>query len=435
MGGNVSSVAKFGLGGMILSLVVGFSFLAGFGSGHLLTGGLDSLLVELGIEPPLVRPPVNARESESGDASTSPPTTATQEEHDQEVFALFWEVWDLAQRSFYGELPDMREMTYAAIRGMLEALNDEYTAFIEPDVAAILAEDASGEFEGIGAHVDTDDDGRVRIVGVFDGGPADTAGLMPADRVVGVDGVSVVGDDLYGIIGRIRGPKGTDVVLLVERRGVPDAFEITVTRARLEIPIVEVRMYDDHIGYIRLNEFSTTAGEQLEKGLENLLDLGSEGIVFDLRHNPGGWLEESIRVADLFLEDGVIATQRSRDDEERSFDARSGDVAEDIPLVVLINGGSASASEIVAGALQDHGRAVLIGEQTLGKGSVQRPYTLSDGSELRVTIALWFTPNEQPVSGHGITPNIEVTPSLEEDVPTGVDPQLERALEYLRTGS
>ena len=173
----------------------------------------------------------------------------------------------------------------------------------------------------------------------------------------------------------------------------------------------------------------------MEEGLENLLDLGSEGIVFDLRHNPGGWLDQSIRVADLFLDDGVIATQRSRDDDVRSFTARSGDVAEEVPLVVLINGGSASASEIVAGALQDHARAVLIGEQTLGKGSVQRPFTLSDGSELRVTIALWFTPNEQPVSGHGISPDIEVSLLLEGDAPTDADLQLNRALEYLRTGS
>ena len=429
----MNSVTKIGVGGAILALLFGGAFLAGFGSGQVLTGGLEAWMAQLGVDAALVRRLGGLRDGESGDASTPPLTTAS--DNDEEVFDLFWEAWDLTQRSFYGELPSMRQMTYGAIRGMLEALNDDYTAFIEPDVAAILAEDASGEFEGIGAHVDLDETGRVRIVGVFEGGPADIAGLQANDVVVEVDGVPVVGTGLYGIIGVIRGPEGTDVVLLVERRDIPGTFEITVTRARLEIPVIEARMYEDQIGYIRLNEFSASAGEQMEEGLENLLDLGSEGIVFDLRHNPGGWLDQSIRVADLFLDDGVIATQRSRDDDVRSFTARSGDVAEEVPLVVLINGGSASASEIVAGALQDHARAVLIGEQTLGKGSVQRPFTLSDGSELRVTIALWFTPNEQPVSGHGISPDIEVSLLLEGDAPTDADLQLNRALEYLRTGS
>nr|HID14362.1 S41 family peptidase [Anaerolineae bacterium] len=307
------------------------------------------------------------------------------------------------------------------------------TAFIEPEVAAILAEDATGEFEGIGAFVDMDEEGKLEIVQPFEGGPAEKAGLLAGDRVLGVDGVSIVGSTLYEAISLIRGPADTEVTLLIEREGVAEPFEVTVTRARLEIPVVEMEMRDDGVGYIRLYEFSATASKRLEESLEELLAQEPQGVVLDLRQNPGGWLEQAIKVADLFLEESVIAVERFSDGTEQPFEARPGDVGEDVPLVVLVDGGSASASEIVAGALQDRERAILIGEPTFGKGSVQRPFTLSDGSELRVTTALWFTPNDRAIHGQGLTPDIEV-PWPEEDVEPGTDPQLERAVEYLLTG-
>jgi carboxyl-terminal processing protease len=329
----------------------------------------------------------------------------------------------------------MREVSYAAIHGVLSTLDDPYTAFIEPEPAAILAEDATGAFEGIGAYVNMTDSGILEISGVFEGGPAEQAGIREGDQVLEVDGVKITGLTLYEAIGLIRGPAGTQVTLLVARNGVKDPFEVAVTRARLEIPIIAVEMRDDNVGYIRLYEFSATAREQMEEGLEELLSQEPVGIVFDLRMNPGGWLDQAIEVADLFLDDGAVLIERWSDGREDLLPpsgARPGDIGEKIPLVVLVNGGTASASEIVAGALQDRERAVLIGEPTFGKGSVQRPFTLSDGSELRVTIARWFTPNDRAIHGQGLTPDIEVS-WPEEGVEPGQDPQLERAIEYLLT--
>lgn len=429
---GLRNVIRLVLTCVTLVILLSIAFFLGFGSAYLLaTSGI--LPVESGQVSTPVPSPVPG---ETGAFPTSTPTLVpvpTPTNEDEETFQLFWEVWDLVQRNFYGELPDMRTITYAAIRGMLSVLGDEYTAFIEPEPAAILAEDATGKFEGIGAYVKMNEEGILEISGVFEGGPAESAGLRKGDRVLAVDGVSVIGVSLYEAIGRIRGPAGTRVTLLIEREGVEKPFEVTIIREALEIPIIDVEMRDDGIGIIRLYEFSATASDLVERGLEELLDQGARGIVFDLRYNPGGWLEQAVKVSDIFLDDGVILFERWSDGQERVFEAAPGDVGEEIPLVVLVNGGSASASEIVAGALQDHERAVLVGERTFGKGSVQRPFSLSDGSELRVTVAHWFTPNNRAIHNEGLTPDIEV-PWPEEEVVEGVDPQLDRAVEYLLTG-
>jgi len=406
------------------------AFLAGFGSAYLLSR--HGVLPAWSVTTPVgTQSPVTSEEIEKETSVTPIPAPAPANEN-EETFQLFWEVWDLVQRNFYGELPDMQEMTYAAIRGMLSTLDDKYTAFIEPSIATILAEDATGEFEGIGAFVDMDEDGKLEIVQIFEGGPAEKAGILAGDHVLEVDSVSIVGSTLYEAIGLIRGPADSKVTLLVEREGVSEPFEVTVTRACLEIPITEVEMRDDGLGYIKLHEFSATASERMEEGLEELLAQEPRGIIFDLRQNPGGWLDQAVNVADLFLDDGVILIERWSDGSEQTFEANPGNIGEDVPLVVLVNGSSASASEIVAGALQDRERAILVGEDTFGKGSVQRPFTLSDGSELRVTIARWFTPNDRAIHGQGLAPDIQI-PWPEEGDPD-VDPQLERAVEYLLTG-
>jgi len=415
------------------------TFAAGFGSACLLTQQGGDLPIWSSTPSP------TADESESSPSPPGPEPTVeptptprprpTPRNETEQTFQLFWEVWDLVQRHYYDDLPDMQQVTYAAIQGLLETLGDKYTAFIEPSVATILEEDATGEFEGIGAFVDMDEDGRVRIVDTFEGGPAEVAGLRAEDRVVAVDGESIVGDTLYEAIGKIRGPAGSAVELTVERAEDAEPFSVTVERARLEIPIVETEMLEDNIGYIRLHEFSATATEAMKEGLASLMEEDPAGIVLDLRQNPGGWLDQAIDVADLFLGDKLVAVERFSDGREREFNARAGDVAEDVPLVVLVNNGSASASEIVAGAIQDHKRAVLIGSPTFGKGSVQRPFTLSDGSELRVTVALWFTPDGQRIQGEGLKPDIEVPWTVDEQLEEpDDDPQLERAIEYLSEG-
>jgi carboxyl-terminal processing protease len=447
MDSTLRSVIKFVFVGTILLILATFVFLAGFGSAYLLTrsgllpsrsAALPTTAIPAATSPPPSPSPLPEETLAPTEAAPTPtpmpmptPTNA-----DEEAFQLFWEVWDLVQRNFYGDLPDMQRVTYAAIQGVLNTLDDQYTAFIEPQAAAIIAEDATGEFEGIGAFVDMDETGTLEIVGVFEEGPAEEAGVLEGDRVLEVDSVSIVGLSLYEAINLIRGPSDTEVTLLVRREGVSEPFEVVVTRARLEIPTIEVEMRDDSIGYIRLYEFNSTASELMEEGLEELLAQEPQGIVFDLRGNPGGWLDQAVEVADLFLDDGTIVIERWSDGREQllpASGARSGDIGEDVPLVVLVDRGSASASEIVAGALQDRERAVLIGELTFGKGSVQRPFTLSDGSELRVTIARWFTPNNRVIHGEGLEPDIEVL-LPEEGLEQGEDPQLERAVEYLLTG-
>ncbi len=445
MDSTLRNVLKFLFVTTIVVIFSATAFVAGFGVSYLLTER-DAMPAWSAIVPTATPFPAEGIEDvepvEPAENEPTPlplPTSTpiplpTPANDDEEAFQIFWEVWDLVQRNFYGELPDMQQVAYAAIHGMLGTLDDDHTAFIEPEIATIIAEDATGEFEGIGAFVDLDEEGKVELVGIFEDGPAEKAGLLTGDRVVKVDGVSIIGKTLYEAINLIRGPANSDVVLLIEREEEPELFDVTVTRARLEIPIIEVEMRDDGIGYIHLHEFSATAHELTRDGLEELLAQNPAGIVFDLRNNPGGWLEQAIKVGDLFLDDGVIVIERWSDGREQQVEADPGDVGEDVPLVVLVNGGSASASEIVAGALQDQGRAILIGELTFGKGSVQRPFTLSDGSELRVTSALWFTPNDQAIHGQGIAPDIEVPWPVDEDLGPEEDPQLERAVEYLLTG-
>ncbi|NLF01890.1 MAG: S41 family peptidase [Anaerolineales bacterium] len=433
------SSTRYILLAIVVLVLIGAAYLGGAGSGFFLARALQRNVpvYPAAEDPPAVASPAAptdvpeaTREPPAQPTDTPPPTAAPDE---QEVFGLFWEVLGLVREHYYGDIPDMRTLTYAAIQGMLRSLDDDYTAFIEPDVAAVLSEDATGEFEGIGAFVEMDEQGWLRIAQPFENGPADAAGLLTGDWVLEVDGVSLEGLSLYEGINLIRGPNGSQVTLLIAREGEREPFEVVITRARIEIPITQVEMREDGIGYLRLSEFSATASQLVEDALGDLLAQQPRGIVLDLRQNPGGWLDQSIEVSDLFLDSGLVLIERWSDGSEERFRSDSGDLGEQIPLVVLVDRGSASASEIVAGALQDRGRAVLIGEITFGKGSVQRPFSLEDGSELRVTIAHWYTPNDRAIGDSGLTPDIEVEWPAELDDPDA-DPQLERAVEYLLTG-
>ncbi|GBD08581.1 Carboxy-terminal processing protease CtpA [Candidatus Thermoflexus japonica] len=351
----------------------------------------------------------------------------------QQAFGIFWEAWKLVREEYYGEIPAPQTVAYGAIRGALQTLGDPYTSFIEPKIARILQEDASGQFEGIGALVRMNRDNKLEIVRTFEGSPAQKAGLRAGDLVIKVNGQSIVGYSIYEAVALIRGPAGTSVTLTIERPGQRDPFEVTVTRARITIPVVEARMLPENIAYIRLLDFGAQATRQLQEQLKALLARNPRGLILDLRDNPGGFLDQAIQVADLFLDDGVVAYERTKDGEGRVFRSKSGDIAEKIPMVVLVNAGSASASEIVAGALQDRGRAKLVGERTFGKGSVQLAHTLSDGSELRITVARWFTPNNRAIHGEGLNPDVEV--KIEPGAETsGADPQLQRAVELLLQG-
>jgi carboxyl-terminal processing protease len=392
---------------------------------------------------PLTTPKDTASPAESSGAPFSPTLETAQDPEltqeanlpsDEETLRVLLEVWDFIEAEFYGELPTPEERVYGAIRGMLGTLNDDYTSFVEPDIAAIQRADLSGSFEGIGALVSINEEGILEIVSPFEGQPADEAGLLPEDRVLAVDGESIVGYGIYEAITLIRGPEGEEVVLTIQRGAGTEPFDVPIVRARIDIPIIESRMLEENIGYISLFDFGSQATVKLKETIQELMDQDATALILDLRGNPGGLLDQAVRVSDLFLDDqGIILIERFSDGQEHSFPSTDEGLAQDIPLAVLVNGGSASAAEIVAGALQDRERAVLIGETTFGKGSVQLPHTLSDGSELRVTIRRWFTPNDRAIHGEGLIPDIEVPFTLE-DAEADRDPQLDRAIEYLKTG-
>jgi carboxyl-terminal processing protease len=254
--------------------------------------------------------------------------------------------------------------------------------------------------------------------------------VKAGDVVIAVDGRSIEGFSVYEAVAVIRGPAETKVKLTIVRGGDPKPFDITVTRAKITIPIVQSKMLEGNIAYVSLFDFSSLATDQLNGEIQTLLAQKPKGLILDLRDNPGGYLQQAIQVADIFLDAGVIATEKDKNGDGEAFRSGPKGIAQDIPLVVLVNGGSASASEIVAGALQDRGRAKLIGETTFGKGSVQLPHTLSDGSELRVTVAHWFTPNGRQIHGTGLTPDVVVA-LTEDDAQADRDPQLDRAVQFL----
>ncbi|OQY46309.1 MAG: hypothetical protein B6242_08185 [Anaerolineaceae bacterium 4572_78] len=361
---------------------------------------------------------------------TSPDVVVTCEDVPQE-FDVFWEAWELVDEGFYGEIPTEQERVYGAIRGMVITYGDQNTAFIEPVQAKMMQENASGSFEGIGAMVRVDDNGRLLIAEPFPDRPAAKAGLKRDDMVLEVDGISIQGYSIYESVSLIRGEKDTTVILTIFREGVDEPFDVSIVRAKIEIEVVRSELLDNNIGYVNLTEFSKDASDKLKKAIRELEKQGADKLILDLRSNPGGYLSEAIAVSSLFIEEGIILHERGRTEANtRLFEAFGGAVVPDMPLIVLINGGSASASEIVAGALLDHERAVIIGEQSFGKGTVQMPYTLSNGSELRVTIAQWFTPDDKLIHKEGIKPDIEIE-LTEEDFDNDLDPQLDKAIEYL----
>jgi carboxyl-terminal processing protease len=350
-------------------------------------------------------------------------------------FSLYWEVWNRVEEQFYGEIPEAPGTTYGAIKGALATLDDPYTVFIEPEPAAQEKAQLEGQFGGIGAFVRRDEEGRVILEPMRDG-PAEKAGLQNNDVLTAVDSTPVLPEmSTEDIVQMIRGDVGTIVVLTVEREGATGSIDIEIERAIIETPSVNWRILeeDPNIGYIQLISFTERSNEELGQAFDELTEQGAGAYIFDLRGNGGGLLETAVDTASQFLRAGTVLREDRRNAGERVYDVRSGGKALDIPLVLLVNGGTASASEIVAGALQDNDRAVLIGERTFGKGSVQLIYELSDNSRLHVTVAKWFTPDGNAIDGVGLTPDIEVA-ITEEDRNNGHDSQLERAISFLQNG-
>jgi carboxyl-terminal processing protease len=356
----------------------------------------------------------------------------TTEQADQ--FTVFWEAWHILEKDFYGQLPTAQQMTYGAIRGVLTTLDDPYTIFVEPKPRQLERDDLRGSFGGIGAWVSKREDGAI-VLKPMEDKPAQRAGILEGDVVIQVDDQEITPDmPLEDVILLIRGPVGSVVKLTISRADYPEPLVFEITREKVETPTVSWRLLDEGqgLGYVSISLFSERTNEELETALKDLKAQEATRLILDLRNNSGGLLEISIDVASQFIPDGIVLYEQRRDQEEKSYPARRGGKATDIPLVVLVNAGTASASEIVAGAIQDSGRGILIGESTFGKGSVQLVYDLSDQSSLHVTVAHWFTPNQHEITGNGLTPDIVVR-LTEEDHAQDRDPQLDRAIAYFNT--
>lgn len=333
---------------------------------------------------------------------------------------LFGEVFERVRAQYVEEVSD-RDLLEAAINGMLTSL-DPHSSYLDLDSFEDMQVQTRGAFGGLGIEV-TMENGLVRVVTPIDGTPAYEAGLEPGDLVSHLDGEPVMGLTLSEAVDVMRGPVGSDITLTI-LRGDEDPFDVVVTRDTIEIQSVRARLEGDDIGYLRI----TTFNEQTESGLmDSIADLRAEaedglaGYVLDLRNNPGGLLDQAIAVSDLFLNEGEIVSTRSRDsDNDQRFFARDGDETDGAPVVVLINGGSASASEIVAGALQDHGRAIVLGTQSFGKGSVQTIIPLPGNGAMRLTTSRYYTPAGRSIQALGIEPDIQVEPArIEEFEVTG----------------
>jgi len=342
--------------------------------------------------------------------------------------AVFWEAWDLLEKEHYGDLPTPQQRTYGAIRGVL-ALLDPYTIFLEPQPSEVEQDRLAGTYGGIGVDLWRDSAGQV-VISPFAGSPAERAGVQAGDVLLAVDGQPVADEPPDEVRVHLRGEVSTTVTLTLSRPPDP-SFDLVVERAEIQIPSVTYRALDQDptIGYLHITSFTGRTPDETEEALNALLAGGATSLVLDLRDDGGGLIQPAVEVADLFLDDGVILYEVRRGGEETAREARSGGAASELPLAVLVNNSTASAAEMVAGALQVHRRGILVGEKTFGKGSVQLIFVLSDGSSLHVTSAVWLLPDHQPIGPDGLAPDMEVSRTDELR-----DAQLDRAVRYLQTG-
>ncbi|MDY6946830.1 MAG: S41 family peptidase [Pseudomonadota bacterium] len=332
---------------------------------------------------------------------------------------LLAEVLEHVRKEYVEKISD-EELIQAAIRGMIADL-DAHSAFLDPQEFDEIRISTTGEYSGVGIEVALEN-GVVKVINPIEGTPAQRAGVLAGDTILAVDDVPVSIENLGDTIDRMRGKAGTAVKISVARADQKDPMEFTLSRAAVQVHSVRDRLLENGIGYVRISHFSETTAPDLERslaGLKKKHGAALNGLVLDLRNNPGGVLEAAVGVSDVFLDDGVIVTANGRAADARfEMDARPGDALDGAPMVVLVNGGSASASEIVAGALQDHRRATLIGRQTYGKGSVQTVMPLSDGHAIKLTTSKYFTPSGASIHEKGIKPDVLVN---EQDLPKPKD--------------
>ena len=400
-------------------MLIGLAFLGGFASSILWTRAH-------GNPPPVY---VDSAPTPAPEAQT-----ATPDEDLQTLFKPFWQAWQLVHEQYVDQPVDDTKLMEGAIRGMLASLGDPHTSYMDPDEYTQANMEMEGEYDGIGAWVDSSGD-YLTIVSPMAGSPAEKAGLKPGDKIIAVDGEDITDVDPDLVIRKVLGPAGTTVHLTVLREGSDEPLEFDVTRAHITIPSVEGKMLDSGIAYVHIYTFGANTGDELRKVLEDLMAQNPKGLVLDLRYNGGGYLNTAIDVASEFLPSGKVVLYEQYGDGSRDIHKTRGTgLATDIPMAVLINEGTASASEVVSGALQDYGRAQLVGVTSYGKGSVQIWTPLSDNGAVRVTIARWLTPNERTIDKIGLEPDV-VVEMTEDDYKAGRDPQLDKAVDLLLNAS
>lgn len=347
-----------------------------------------------------------------------------------ELFAPFWQTWDIVVNDYVEQPVNQDAMMRGAIRGMLESLGDEHTSYMDPTTYEELYTELVGEeYQGIGAWVDTSKE-YLTIISPMPGSPAEKAGLKPDDKILAVDGEDMTGVDGELVRQKVLGPKDSTVRLTILRAGM-EPFEVDIVRASIVVPSMESRMLENDIAYIRLILFGENTPDELKVAIKDLMAQNPTGLILDLRYNGGGYLDTAIDVASEFIGDGVIMYEEYGDGKKITYEARKGGLATKIPMVVLINEGTASSSEIVAGAIQDLGRGLLVGVTSYGKGSVQlfSPLMNEQGG-VRVTIARWLTPNNRQINDVGLTPDY-IVEFTDADIEAGKDVQLEKAIELL----
>lgn len=347
-------------------------------------------------------------------------------------FALFWDVWNRLEDEFVDrDKIDREKLVYGAISGMVKAVGDPYTTFFPPVESRRFQEDVNGSFSGIGAEIGIRKE-ILTIITPLKGSPAERAGLLAADKVLKINATSTAELSLEEAVGFIRGPQGTEVTLTISRNGADTIKEIKITRDTIVVPVIETKKIGNDIFYIHLLNFNETSSLEFRKALQEMLLSGRRKLVLDLRNNPGGYLHRAVDIASWFLPAGeVVALERHSDGSEFAYRSSGHKFLETTPVVVLVNEGSASASEILAGALRDIRGIMIVGKKTFGKGSVQEYSALPDDTSIKITVAKWLTPKGTSINDTGIEPDVAVerTP---EDVENNRDPQLDKAVEMLR---
>jgi carboxyl-terminal processing protease len=353
---------------------------------------------------------------------------------DEVDFSLFWEAWKKVEEKYENkEKLNVDEMIYGAISGMIETLDDPYTVFFKPEEAKKFLEDVKGVFEGVGVEIAIKEK-QLQVVAPLEGTPAHKAGLRPGDKIMKVDGKSTVNITADTAVDWIRGSKDTEVVLTIYREEWGEERDVKIVRGTIDIPSLKLEIREDNIAYLKLYHFSEEAVYDFREAAIKILGSPAKKIILDLRNNPGGYLPVAQNIAGWFLERGqVVAIEDFGEDEERRELVAEGNARLlTYPVIVLINQGSASGSEILAGALRDNRGVILLGETSFGKGSVQELTELRGGFSLKITIAKWLTPKGYSIADTGLEPDIMVE-LTQEDYDQGKDPQLDRAIEIIRT--